>query len=130
MVLSSIVPDIRELQKFKMTAYNRKYFYLCLLTREKRDFKGYTPICGVQQINVTILHCTGHRGVSAEIQISGLQTGITYISVCRQDRNAISTAKTMISELSNPTELLRIIFRQTGSGKSKMAAIKLEVLIS
>jgi len=31
---------------------------------------------------------------------------------------------------SNPTESLGIIFSQTGSGKSKMAAIKLEVLIS
>jgi len=35
----------------------------------------------------------------------------------------------MFSEYSNPAELLRIIFQQTGSGKSKMAAIILEVLI-
>jgi len=36
----------------------------------------------------------------------------------------------MFSGSFNPTELMRIISHQTGSGKSKMVAIKLAVLIS
>jgi len=36
----------------------------------------------------------------------------------------------MSSGFSNPTELLRTIFHETEIGKSKMAAIILEVLIS
>jgi len=36
----------------------------------------------------------------------------------------------MFSESSNPTELPRIIFHPSGSGKTKMAGIKLEVTIS
>jgi len=36
----------------------------------------------------------------------------------------------MFSRSSNPIELMRIIFHQTGMRKSKMAAIKLEIRIS
>jgi len=36
----------------------------------------------------------------------------------------------MFSGSGNPREVLGILFHQTGSGQSKMAAIKLEVLIS
>jgi len=50
------------------------------------------------------------------------------IYACRQERNVISTAKPMFW-IQESNGLLRINFHQTGSGKFKMAAIKLEVLI-
>ena len=50
-----------------------------------------TPIFGVEQLIGTIVHYTRHKG-SPEIQDGGLQTGSTYISTYRRDRNAISRA--------------------------------------
>jgi len=46
-------------------------------------------IFGVQQRHGTIVHCTRYKG-NPDIQYGGLQTGNTYISACRRDRNAIS----------------------------------------
>jgi len=54
-------------------------------------FQGLTPICGVQQLNGTMVHCSRHKG-SPYIQDGGLQTASTYISTCRPDRNVIVRA--------------------------------------
>jgi len=54
-----------------------------------------TPYLGVQQINGTMFHCTGHKW-SPEIQDGSLQTGSTYISACKPGRNAISRPITPI----------------------------------
>jgi len=51
-------------------------------------------------------------------------------SVPKQDGDTILKAKPMLSVFSNPTEVLAILFNQTGSIKSKMAATKMEVLTS
>jgi len=121
-VLSSIVPVIKsaEIQDNGLQTGSTN------VSACRRD---RSTLLRVQQFNGTMSHCTGRKG-SPEIQNGSLQTGSTYISACRQDRNAMSTAKPMFSGSSNPAELLRIIFHRTGSGKFKMAAIILEVLIS
>ncbi len=64
-----------------------------------------------------------------EIQDGGCQTGNNYISACRLDSDEISTAKPMFSRSSNSTAPLAIPYNVTGSGKSKMAAAKPEVII-
>src|SRR5664279_1465174 len=67
---------------------------------------------------------------SSEIQDGGRLTGSTYISACRRDRNAFSTANPTFSGSSNSMVLLRIISDIIGSLRSKMAAGKPEVLLS
>src|SRR5664279_2810988 len=61
---------------------------------------------------------------SSEIQDGGRLTGSTYISACRRDRNAFSTANPTFSGSSNSMVILRIISDIIGSLKSKMAAGK------
>ena len=65
-----------------------------------------------------------------EIQDGGHQTGNNYISACRLDSVDISTAKPMFWMSPNSMALLAIPHNVTGSGKSKMAAAKPEVIIS
>ena len=47
-----------------------------------------------------------------------------YISDCKQNRNTISTSIPMFSGSSYAMRLIKIMFDQTGSGISKMAASK------
>ena len=54
----------------------------------------------------------------------------TYISVSRQDSNAVPTANPPFSGSSNSAAILRILPDVTGSRNSKMTAAKSEVLIS
>ena len=65
-----------------------------------------------------------------KIQDGGLLTGSTYISACRDDIKEIPEVKRMFLGSNSSIELRRILCNQTGSGKSKMAASKPEVLIS
>ena len=65
-----------------------------------------------------------------KIQDGGLQTESTHISACRHDRNTISKAKSMFLRSSYPIEQSRTLHVLTGSGKSKMAASKLDEPIS
>jgi len=56
-----------------------------------------------------------------------------YISACTQDINEIPTAITMFSGSKYQIRIVVMLYGQgeeTGSGKSKMVAIKLEVLKS
>jgi hypothetical protein len=64
-----------------------------------------------------------------KIQDGNRQTGSTYISACRLDSNEIPTAR-HIRGSGNPNELKILLYKPTGSVKSKMAAIKPEVIIS
>ena len=91
MVLSSIILDIRGVQKFKMAACKPEVLISQLVDEIETPFQGLYPIFGAEQPNSTIIHYTGHKG-SPEIQDGGLLNGSTYISACRQDRNAISRA--------------------------------------
>ena len=65
-----------------------------------------------------------------KLQDGGLQTGSTYKSASMWNRNEISKAKPTFSESGTPMELRKILCNQTGSGKSKMACSKPEVLIT
>ena len=67
---------------------------------------------------------------SGKSKIVASKTGTTYSSACGWDKNEISTAKPTFSRWSNPRGLRGILCNQTGSGKSKMAASSLELLIS
>ena len=58
------------------------------------------------------------------------QTGNTYISASRWDRNEIPTAKPTFSRSSNSMGLVQTLSDQTGCGKSNMAATKPEIPIS
>ena len=58
---------------------------------DRNKIPKVTSIFGVEQLNGTIVHYTRHKG-SPKIQDGGLETGNTYISACRQDRNAILRA--------------------------------------
>ena len=58
---------------------------------DRNKIPTVTPIFGVEQLIGTIVHYTRHKG-SPEIQDGGLLNESTYISACRQDRNAISRA--------------------------------------
>src|SRR5258706_10539904 len=91
MALSSIVPDIRGVQKFKMAACKPEVVITQLVDEIQTRFQGLTPIFGVQHLNGTIVHCTRSKG-SPEIQDGGLQIGSSYIPACRRDTNAISRA--------------------------------------
>ena len=86
-----IVSDIRGVQKFKMAAYKPEVLISQLVDEIEESFQWLPPIFRVEQLNSTIVHYTQHKG-SLEIQDGGLQTGSTYISACRRDRNAISRA--------------------------------------
>jgi len=59
-----------------------------------------------------------------EIQIGVLQTGSTFISACRQDRNEIPLVICVLARISYAMELSRMFYNRTGSGKSKMASFK------
>src|SRR5258706_12595362 len=91
MALSSIVPDIRGVQKFKMAACKPEVVISQLVDEIETRFQGLTHIFGVQQLNDTIVHCTRYKR-SPETQDGRLQTGSTYISASRRDRYAISFA--------------------------------------
>ena len=65
-----------------------------------------------------------------KIQDGGLQTGSTYISACRHDIKEIQNGIPTLSTSCYPMRLKRIFYNQTGSGKSKMAASKPEILLS
>ena len=65
-----------------------------------------------------------------EIQDGGIQTGNNYSSACKLDSVEISTANPIFSRSRNSTAPLAILRNVTGSGKSKMAAAKPEVIIS
>ena len=74
-----------------MAAYKPEALISQLVDEIEKPFQGLLPIFRVEQLNSTIVHFTRHKG-SPEIQDGGLQTGSTYISACRRDRNAISRA--------------------------------------
>ena len=63
----------------------------------------------------------------AKIQDGGPQTGSVYIFASGLDSRVIPTAIPMFFRSSNPTELVSILWNQTGSWKFKMAASKPEV---
>ena len=75
MVLSSIILDIRGVQKFKMAAYKTEVLISQLVDEIETPFQGLPFIFGVEQLNNTIVHYTRHKG-SPEIQDAGLQTGL------------------------------------------------------
>ena len=58
-----------------------------------------------------------------------LQTGSTNISTCRQDRNEMSTAILMFLGSSYLVGLVVMLIDQTRSGKFKMMASKLHIII-
>ena len=55
-------------------------------------------------------------------KMAAAETGSTYNSASRLDRNAISTATSMFSGYSNPNLMIRILSDTRGTGQSKMAA--------
>jgi len=61
---------------------------------------------------VVMLYGQTGRNRKWKIQDDGHYNGIAYISACRLDKNAISTAKPMFPGFSNATELLRLISTQ------------------
>ena len=73
MVLSSIILDIRGVQKFKMAVYKTEVLISQLVDEIETPFQGLPPIFGVEQLDSTIVHYTRHKG-SPEIQDGGLQT--------------------------------------------------------
>src|SRR5664279_960352 len=95
----------------------------------EHNSNGYTHVFGVQELNDDNPNTTRCNRKS-EIQDGGRQTGCTYYSACRIDRNAISTTIPTFSGSSNSLALLRILPDICGSRKSKMAADKPEVLIT
>src|SRR5664279_1662214 len=84
------------------------------------------PIFEVPQLRGTNEDTVGCNR-KLEIQDGGRQTGSTYISAGRQDRNEIPTATPPFSRSRSSAELMRILWDATGSWKSKMAAAKPEV---
>jgi len=58
------------------------------------------------------------------------KTGYAYISACRQDGSEILTARSMFSQSSYTMRSTEMLYDQTGSGKSNMAACEQEVHIS
>ena len=81
---------------------------------------------GVQQSIGTEMNDVGSNR-KWEIQNGGLRTGGTNISVCRQERNKISTAISMFSESSYPIEGVVILIYQTGNGKFKEVSSKFQL---
>ena len=63
-------------------------------------------------------------------KMAAAETGSTYNSASRLDRNAISTATSMFSGYSNPNLMIRILSDTRGTGQSNMAAAKPEVLFT
>jgi len=62
--------------------------------------------------------------------MAATKNGYTYISACRQDGSEILTAVSMFSESSYLMRSTGMLYDQTESGKSNMAASKREVHIS
>jgi hypothetical protein len=63
-------------------------------------------------------------------KMAAAETGSTYNSASRLDRNAVSTATPMFSGPSNPNLMIRILSDTRGTGQSNMAAAKPEVLFT
>jgi len=62
--------------------------------------------------------------------MAATKTGYAYISACRQDGSELLTAISMFSGSSYPMRSTGMLYDQTGSGKSNMAASKQELHIS
>jgi len=88
------------------------------------------PLCFRGKESNGTIGNTVRRNRKSEIQDDSLQSGNTFISICRHDSNNILTAIPMFSGPSNPIWLLEILCDITGSWKSKMAVYKPDVPIS
>jgi len=102
-------------------------YTLYLGPQTRQDFNGYIYYFGVQQLNET----TGNRFPNRKykIQVSGHETGCTYISAFRHD---LKKTIFMFSRCSNPRNYWKhfLYFPLTGRGKSKISTTCLEVLMS
>ena len=115
--------------KFKMETYKQEIPISRLVEQIEAKFQRLPPFFRVRQSNKRLWILYDQTG-SGKSKIVASTTGTTYSSACsrRWDKNEISTAKPTFSRWSNPRGLRGILWDQTGSGKSKMAA-SLELLI-
>src|SRR5208282_1826984 len=100
-----------------------------LLDKIATPFQRLTPIFGVQQHNGNKAN-TARCNRKSAFKDGGRQTGSTYISASIPDSDAVPTDNPPFSGSNNSIAQLRILPDVTGSRFLKMAAAKLEVLIS
>ena len=99
------------------------------MPRRKKIPTTTPPHFGVQLLNGIVVNTVGSNRKS-EIKHGGRQTGSTFISAPRYGRNEIPNATPRLLGSSFSMELWSVLWVQTGSQKSNMAAAKPEVLIS
>ena len=129
MKLPKMLYDLTGSDKFKMAASKTGKPLFQLVDRIKTKFQRLNHVFEVQQSNGTISIVRPNR--KYEIPNLVVQTGSTYTSACRQDRNEIPMAKTMFSRFSNPMGLSVYQYQyQTWSMTTKMVSFKPEVPIS
>ena len=85
MVLSSIILDIRGVQKFKMTAYKPEVLISQLVDEIETPFQGLPLIFGVEQLNSTIVQYTNYYyyKMVAYKPVCRQPSGISGLPLCR-----------------------------------------------
>jgi hypothetical protein len=122
MVPSVILPEETGCQKTKMAAAETGSTYNSASRLDRNAILAATPMFSGSSNSMGLLRTLPDTSGSRKSKMAATETGSTYNSASRLDRNAISTATSMFSGYSNPNLMIRILSDTRGTGQSKMAA--------
>ena len=130
MVPSVILPEETGCQKTKMAAAETGSTYNSASRLDRNAILAATPMFSGSSNSMGLLRTLPDTSGSRKSKMAATETGSTYNSASRLDRNAVSTATPMFSGPSNPNLMIRILSDTRGTGQSNMAAAKPEVLFT